>query len=100
MKDSARIPDSDIEAQIARTLAWISGRLREERKARGWTVNELALRAGMERPNLSRVESARGNISVRTICRICFAMGMTFRELLECRQDDREERQNDIPEDE
>lgn len=98
MKDTARIPDSDFEAQVARTLAWISGRLREERKARGWTVNELALRAGMERPNLSRVESARENISVRTICRICAAMEMTFRELLECRQDDREERQNDTPE--
>lgn len=99
MKTETPIPDSDAEVQVAQTLAWICGRLREERKARGWTVNELALRAGMERPNLSRIETARANISVRTLCRICAALDMTCQELLEGRRSLRKDRLDNTPQD-
>lgn len=49
-------------------IAYISSRIRELRKERHLTVQELAYRCDMERSNLSRIEAGRTNLTIRTIC--------------------------------
>lgn len=63
-------------------LLYISGRIRALRKENRLTVQELAYRCDMERSNLSRIESGRTNLTVKTLCTICNALGVSLRDLL------------------
>ena len=54
-------------------ILYISTRIKELRKERKLTVQELAYRCDMERSNLSRIEAGRTNLTVKTICSICNA---------------------------
>ena len=63
-------------------IAYISGRIRELRRERGLTVQELAYRCDMERSNLSRIEAGRANLTLKTLCAICRALGVTLREVV------------------
>ena len=47
-------------------IAYISSRIRELRKEKHLTVQELAYRCDMERSNLSRIEAGRTNLTIRT----------------------------------
>lgn len=60
----------------------IARRLRELRRERGYTVQELAYRCDMERSNLSRIESGRANPTLRTLCNLCNALDVPLSELL------------------
>lgn len=60
----------------------ISSRIKELRRNRGLTVQELAYRCDMERSNLSRIESGRSNFTLRTLCAICNALEVPLGELL------------------
>lgn len=60
----------------------LSRRLRELRRERGYTVQELAYRCDMERSNLSRIESGRANPTLRTLCTLCSALDVPLTELL------------------
>lgn len=57
-------------------------RIKELREARGWTVQELAFRAEMERSNLKRIESGRTNITYRTLYRIAEALQVKLSDLV------------------
>lgn len=75
-------PD-DTERDTRWMLIWISDRLRRYRQAQGLTVKEVAWRCGIERPNLSRIESGRANnITVRMLCKICSGLGTDLLTLL------------------
>lgn len=63
-------------------IAHISARIRELRKGRGWTVQELAYRCDIERSNLSRIESGRANVTLKTLCAICNALGVALKEVV------------------
>lgn len=63
-------------------LRYISSRIRELRKDRCLTVQELAYRCDMERSNLSRIESGRTNPTLKTLCTICNALGVGLREVI------------------
>lgn len=60
----------------------ISRRIRELRRERGYTVQELAYRCDMERSNLSRIEAGRANPTLRTLCTLCAALDVPLSELL------------------
>lgn len=60
-------------------IAYISSRIRELRKEKHLTVQELAYRCDMERSNLSRIEAGRTNLTIRTICIICSALEVGLR---------------------
>lgn len=60
----------------------ISRRIRELRRERGYTVQELAYRCDMERSNLSRIEAGRANPTLRTLCTLCNALDVPLSELL------------------
>lgn len=57
-------------------ISYISSRIRELRKERRLTVQELAYRCDMERSNLSRIEAGRTNLTVKTMCIICNALSV------------------------
>ena len=63
-------------------IAYISSRIRELRKERHLTVQELAYRCDMERSNLSRIEAGRTNLTIRTICIICSALEVELRDVI------------------
>ena len=63
-------------------ISYISSRIRELRKERRLTVQELAYRCDMERSNLSRIEAGRTNLTVKTMCIICNALSVSLRDVL------------------
>ena len=67
-------------------ILYISTRIKELRKERKLTVQELAYRCDMERSNLSRIEAGRTNLTVKTICSICNALSVNMRDVI--REDD------------
>lgn len=63
-------------------IVLISKRIRQLRKERRLTVQELAYRCDMERSNISRIESGRTNLTIKTICTICNALGVELSEII------------------
>ena len=63
-------------------IAYISSSIRELRKEKKLTVQELAYRCDMERSNLSRIEAGRTNLTIRTICIICNALEVGLRDVI------------------
>lgn len=63
-------------------VSYISPRIRELRRERRLTVQELAYRCDMERSNLSRIEAGRTNLTVKTMCIICNALNVSLREVI------------------
>lgn len=57
-----------------KSLKQIGERIRELREAGGLSVSDLAVRAGMKRPNLSRLEHGRHQPSLETLERIAEAL--------------------------
>ena len=70
------------QAPVASDDERIGSRLREARKTRGLTVAELARRAGMKRPNLSRLEHGRHRPSLDTLERLAEVLGIPVASLL------------------
>lgn len=60
----------------------IAARIKENRIAKNLTVQELAYRCDMERSCLSRIESGKINLTIKTICKIGNALEVGWRELL------------------
>ncbi len=63
-------------------ICYISRRIKELRKANRLTVQELAYRCDMERSNLSRIESGRTNLTLKSLCTICNALGVELRDVV------------------
>lgn len=60
-------------------IKFISNKIRELRKEKQMTVQELAYRCDMERSNMSRIESGRTN---KTMCIICNALNVNLRDII------------------
>ena len=60
----------------------IGQRLRAERQRRRLTIAEVAERAGLQRPNLSRLEHGRHTPSLETLERIASALGIPVARLV------------------
>ncbi len=63
-------------------IRYISTRIKELRKERMLTVQELAYRCDMERSNLSRIEAGRTNLTLKTMCIICNALNVNLRDVI------------------
>ena len=63
-------------------IRYISARIKELRKERMLTVQELAYRCDIERSNLSRIEAGRTNLTIKTMCIICNALNITLRDVI------------------
>ena len=56
--------------------------LKEERTKRGWSQEELASRAGLDRKTVNRIENARFLPSIETLIAISNALGVSVNVLL------------------
>lgn len=63
-------------------IAAIAARIKQLRKERKLTVQEVAYRCDMERSNLSRIEAGRTNLTIKTICTICNALHVELRDVV------------------
>ena len=63
-------------------ILYICERIKALRKANRLTVQELAYRCDMERSNLSRIEAGRTNLTLKTLCIICNALGVGLRDVV------------------
>lgn len=63
-------------------VLYISRRIKELRKEKRLTVQELAYRCDMERSNLSRIEAGRTNLTIKTLCIICNALNVGLRDVI------------------
>jgi transcriptional regulator with XRE-family HTH domain len=68
------------ETQILRLLAQ---RIKFLRTSKGWTQEEFAERAAMQRSYLADLELGRRNPSVRTLVKVANAFGIAVAELFE-----------------
>lgn len=63
--------------------AAIGGRVRRERRSRGWTLDQLAQAAGVSRRSAVNVEQGVANPSVGTLLRLSDALGVGLPALVE-----------------
>lgn len=56
-------------------LEEFGSRIREKRKAYGWTQEELAAKAGIDRSYIGGVERGERNLTFTILCEICSALG-------------------------
>ncbi|MEV5988610.1 helix-turn-helix domain-containing protein [Streptomyces sp. NPDC052051] len=78
MTDDATVPPP---ARLP--LDWIAAALRRERARAGFSLSELAKRAGIAKSTLSQLEAASGNPSVETLWALGVALGVPFSALVE-----------------
>lgn len=71
----------DMNAQIL--AGAIGARVKQERKARGWTLDQLAETAGISRRMLVNVEQGAANPSVGTLLNLSSALGVGLPALVE-----------------
>lgn len=60
----------------------IATRIRTLRISKNMTIQELAYRCDMERSNMSRIETGKINLTVKTLCKICNALEITLFDLV------------------
>jgi XRE family transcriptional regulator, regulator of sulfur utilization len=73
-------PGDDVgAAELAQRVA---GNLRDRRKSRGMSLDELALASGVSRAALSQIETQRSNPSLSVLWKIAVGLGIPFSELL------------------
>lgn len=56
-------------------------RLKDLRKKRGWSQEDLALEAGMDRSYVGDIERGARNISLINICKLARTLGVPGKEL-------------------
>lgn len=72
-----------MEAGIEALADAIGGRVRAERRARGWTLDQLAASAGVSRRMVVNVEQGEANPSIGTLLRLADALGVGLPTLVE-----------------
>ncbi|MBP3532867.1 MAG: helix-turn-helix transcriptional regulator [Alistipes sp.] len=60
----------------------IAKRIKDIRRSKGLTVQEVAYRCDIERSNLSRIEAGRTNLTLKTICLICNALNVRISDIV------------------
>ena len=75
--------DAFMEENIATLATSIGARVKQERQARRWTLDQLAEAAGVSRRMVINVEQATMNPSVGTLLRISDALGVGLPDLVQ-----------------
>lgn len=59
----------------------VGSRLRKYRQAKGYTIEDLALKAGLHPAHLAKIERAERNCTLATLDKIVTALGVSYPEL-------------------
>jgi len=78
---SALLPSGD-DVGAADLARRVGVQLREKRKARGLSLDELALASGVSRAALSQIELSKSNPSLGVLWKIAVGLGIPFSELI------------------
>ena len=62
-------------------LKELGQRIRASRKAKGWSQEELAARASVDRSYVGGIERGERNITFGTLCQICVALACKVADL-------------------
>ncbi|MBA3911817.1 MAG: XRE family transcriptional regulator [Rhodobacter sp.] len=73
--DAAALQEAAISAAVA-------GRIAELRRARGFSFDALAQRAGVSKGTLVQIEQQRANPSISTLCRLAVALDVSVADLV------------------
>ena len=86
-KDNAWLSDNLTveESIIAKYIAQIAATIQRQRKAKGYTQQELASMLGVSQVMVSRWENGEENFTIATLARISKALGMALYNPLEKR---------------
>ena len=86
-KDSAWLSDNltSEESVIVKYIAQIAATIQRQRKAKGYTQQELANILGVSQVMVSRWENGEENFTIATLARISKALGMALYNPLEKR---------------
>ena len=68
--------------EFQQEIRLISSKIKSYRTEKNLSVQELAYLCNMERSNISRIESGRVNITIKTLCTISNALGIEPKDLL------------------
>lgn len=80
MREAPLPPGDDLgAAELGRRVA---NNLREKRKARGLSLDQLAVASGVSRAALSQIETQKSNPSLSVLWKIAVGLGIPFAELL------------------
>jgi transcriptional regulator with XRE-family HTH domain len=60
----------------------VTRRIKEVRRMKKLTVQEVAYRCNIERSNLSRIEAGRTNVTLKTLCLICSALEIRLTDII------------------
>ncbi|MCM3625775.1 helix-turn-helix transcriptional regulator [Paenibacillus glycanilyticus] len=66
----------------ARLYTEIGRRIREARRRKGFTQEDLSDRVSLSRPSISFVENGQQNISLHAIYEICFVLDVSIHKIL------------------
>jgi DNA-binding XRE family transcriptional regulator/mannose-6-phosphate isomerase-like protein (cupin superfamily) len=83
MHYNALVVAKNLEAEAGELGRLIGNRVRQHRTGRGWTLDELARRAGVSKRMLSSIELGGANPSIATLLRISDALGAGLPGLIE-----------------
>lgn len=61
----------------------IASRIKTIRQEQKLSIQDLAYKCDMERPNMSRIESGKENITIKTLCIICNALNIKLSDLVQ-----------------
>lgn len=62
-------------------LVWLGARMRARRKELGWSQEEFAHRAAVDRSYAGGVERGERNITFLMLCQLCAALNLSVSEL-------------------
>lgn len=65
----------DVPPKIA---PWLAAALRSERAGKGWTIAELAAKAGVDRSYLGEVEAEKRAPTIETLEKLCGALDLSL----------------------
>jgi len=68
--------DYEVEIKI------IASKIKSLRLAQHMSIQELANKCDIERPNMSRIESGTENVTIKTLCKICTALNITLSDII------------------
>ena len=68
--------------EFQQEIQLISSKIKSYRIERNMSVQDLAYLCNMERSSISRIESGRVNITIKTLCIISDALGIEPKDLL------------------
>jgi len=58
-------------------LKKLGSKIKLVRNEKGWSLNEISIKCGIEKASISRIESGKSNITLKTLFKLSLALEVT-----------------------